>query len=293
MSKRFCRIAIGFVGALVGLTFLTLALTANTPAQATMADSSIAVSITESGFDPTLVTITVGTTVTWTNHTQEMVHMVSGEPYRIYLPLVLSNVGGARTTAVFPPMAAATQQRDDWVNVDIAPGESYSHTFTTVGNYSYFLAEHPNRTAIVIVQPIPCSLSDAGRWERAISYLGADFTVSSDQSRVENFEFEMSPPINSCGFRRLTVSELPIIDCQIEVITTSNDIEIRVSGTFTVGTQLYGDYFIEKTGCKAWAYGVLFSQWVSDTRRLSNLPCAYMSITPEAAINPSQTQADH
>ncbi len=55
---------------------------------------TVAVSITESGFDPATITVSVGTTVEWTNRTQETVRLVSGEPHRIYLPLVLS--GAAR-----------------------------------------------------------------------------------------------------------------------------------------------------------------------------------------------------
>ena len=154
MNKRFYGIAIGCVCALVGLT---LTLTANTPAQATMADSPVSVSITECGFDPAMVTIMVGTTVVWTNHTQETVHMISGEPYRIYLPLVLSNASSTSAAADSPPMAAAviTRQQDDWVDEDIAPGESYTYTFTMTGNYPYFLAGHARKTGLVIVQEAP------------------------------------------------------------------------------------------------------------------------------------------
>lgn len=191
MNKRFCRIAIGFVGAMAGLTFLTLALTANTPVQATVVGSSVSVSITESGFDPTLVTITVGTTVTWTNHTQEMVHIVSGEPYRIYLPLVLSNIGDTRTTAAFPPVAAAvTQQQDDWVDADIAPGEFYSHTFTTAGSYPYFLAGHPDRTGLVIVEGI---MPQPGVWNcSTVPGVTINFTISADSRSASDGYVEVS-----------------------------------------------------------------------------------------------------
>jgi plastocyanin len=191
MNKRFYCIAISWVGALAGLTLLTLALTANTTVQATMTGSSVSVSITESGFDPALVTITVGTTVTWTNHTQETVHMVSGEPYRIYLPLVLSNVGGARTTAVSPPMATAvTQQQDDWVDADITPGESYGHTFTMTGSYPYFLAEHPDRTGLVIVEGI---MPQPGVWNCSTAPgVTVNFTISADSRSASDGYVEIS-----------------------------------------------------------------------------------------------------
>jgi plastocyanin len=157
VNRRVLLMTISWVGALAGLTLLTLALAANTPVQAIMADSSVSVSVTESGFAPSVVTITVGTAVVWTNLTQETVHLVSGEPYRICLPLVLRNVSDTRVTATSPPMAGTgvTRRQGNWGNVDIAPGESYTHTFATAGNYPYFLAGHPDRTGLVVVQGAP------------------------------------------------------------------------------------------------------------------------------------------
>jgi plastocyanin len=155
MNRRIRLIAISWVGALTGLTLLTLALTANMPAQARMADSSVSVSITESGFDPSVVTITEGTAVVWINNTQETVYLVSGVSHHIYLPLVLGNAGGVGAAAASPPMAGAVviQQQDDWGTVDIAPGESYTHTFAAAGDYSCFLLGYPERTGLIIVQP--------------------------------------------------------------------------------------------------------------------------------------------
>jgi len=121
-------------------------------AEATISAPTVPVSITESGFDPATVTVTVGGTVEWTNRTQETVHLVSGEPYSIYMPLALRNASVARATAV-PPSGAATgaRQQEDWANVDITQGASYSHTFGTAGNYPYFLADHPDLTGLVVV----------------------------------------------------------------------------------------------------------------------------------------------
>jgi RHS repeat-associated protein len=123
-------------------------------AEAAISAPTVPVSITESGFDPATVTVTAGETVEWTNRTQETVHLVSGEPYRIYLPLVVRNTAVTGATAASPPVTAAftAQQQDDWANVDIAPGESYVHTFTTTGNHPYFLAGYPDRTGLVVVQ---------------------------------------------------------------------------------------------------------------------------------------------
>ena len=160
MIRRFHLVAVSWIGALAGLTLLTFALTTNAPVQATMADSFVSVSITEGGFDPAVVTTTVGTAVVWTNHTQETVHLVSGEPYRIYLPLVLRNADGTKAVAASPLASAAvvTWQQGDWVDDDIAPGQSYTYTFAISGNYSYFLRGHPDRTGIVVAQESPAPL---------------------------------------------------------------------------------------------------------------------------------------
>ena len=162
MSRRFHLMAISWIGALAGLTLLAFASTTNVPVQATMG-SFVSVSIIEGGFDPAVVTTTVGTAVVWTNLTQEAVHLVSGEPYRICLPLVLRNASDTRVPIASPPMAGTvvTRQQDNWGNVDIAPGESYTHTFATAGNYPYFLAGHPDRTGLVVVQGAPPALDFA------------------------------------------------------------------------------------------------------------------------------------
>jgi plastocyanin len=55
--------------------------------------STVGVSITEAGFDPEVVTVTVGTVVEWTNHTQDTVRLVGGTPYRVYLPLAACRRG--------------------------------------------------------------------------------------------------------------------------------------------------------------------------------------------------------
>lgn len=117
--------------------------------------STVPVSITDAGFDPATITVTVGTTVVWTNHTQETVHLTSGQPYRIYLPLVLRNVGGVGAAAASPlTVATVLPQQDNWADVDITTGGSYSHTFTAVGVYPYFLSNDPHLTGQVTVEPI-------------------------------------------------------------------------------------------------------------------------------------------
>lgn len=159
MSGEARRPALAFIWAIVllGLALVALAVSTSIPAQALMEAPSASVSITESGLDPSTVTVTVGSAVVWTNYTQETVRLASGEPYRIYLPLVMSGRGAASAAAPPPQIrgAGVSLQQVGWAGVDIAPDQSYAHTFATVGHYPYFLIGHPHGSGEVVVQPPP------------------------------------------------------------------------------------------------------------------------------------------
>jgi len=77
------------------------------------------VSITSSGYSPASLTVTNGSTVTWTNN-DNMAHTVTTTEGSI-------NSG------------------------DIAPGSSYSKTFTTAGTYTYHDSNNTNMTGVLIV----------------------------------------------------------------------------------------------------------------------------------------------
>jgi len=133
-------------------------------------DTIVSVSITENGPHPAVVTITVGSTVVWTNRMEETVHLA--RLYRVHLPLILNDLdgtvvtsgsagftvhGGTRPSSPTPstegsPTAAG--QAYDWGNVDLAPGESYSHTFTLVDEYSYALEGPLEGEGSVRVEPL-------------------------------------------------------------------------------------------------------------------------------------------
>lgn len=121
--------------------------------------STVPVSVTDNGFDPDVVTVTVGATGEWTNHTQETVHLQSGEPYRIYLPLVLRNVGGAGgQTASAPEPTSQAEVRltaSTTFSGTLPPGGTFTHTFTSDGDYPYFLTDNPAWAGLVNVEPIP------------------------------------------------------------------------------------------------------------------------------------------
>src|SRR5215470_11819091 len=78
------------------------------------------ISITSSGYSPASLTITNGSTVTWTNN-DNMAHTVT-------------TIEGSLSSG------------------DIAPGSSYTKTFTVAGTYTYHDANNTNMTGTLIVK---------------------------------------------------------------------------------------------------------------------------------------------
>jgi len=79
------------------------------------------VSIQNFAFSPATVTITAGTTLTWTNHDQD--------------PHTVSAMSGA------------------FHSPTLSTGQSYHYTFTTPGRFEYLCTIHPFMTATVVVTP--------------------------------------------------------------------------------------------------------------------------------------------
>lgn len=109
------------------LSAATSALHPVTPTKAIKAPSTkpanaplITVQIKTFAFTPKVLTVTPGTTVTWTNADEE--------------PHTVTAVGGA-----FHSPALDT-------------GEKYSFTFSKAGTYAYFCRLHPQMTATILVR---------------------------------------------------------------------------------------------------------------------------------------------
>ena len=83
--------------------------------------SKAEVGIDNFSFLPKEITVPVGTTVTWTNH-DDVPHVVASADDQF-------KKSGALDT-----------------------DESFSHTFTTAGNYTYFCSIHPHMTGKIIVK---------------------------------------------------------------------------------------------------------------------------------------------
>jgi len=81
--------------------------------------SEVKVSIANFAFDPATLTITTGTTVTWTNNDTAS-HNVTGDD-------------------------------GSWGSNSLAKGDSFSFTFTQAGTFSYHCGVHPSMTATITV----------------------------------------------------------------------------------------------------------------------------------------------
>ena len=117
MKRLFVPAA--FVVALVALLAL-VGCSGGAPSNPEVSDISTSpkVSITDSGFSPTEVSIKAGDTVTWTND-GKIPHTVAGEGFD----------SGA-----------------------INPGKSFSRVFETPGTYDYYCRYHPSETGKVTVR---------------------------------------------------------------------------------------------------------------------------------------------
>src|SRR5579859_1031070 len=103
--------------AAVGSALVTGAVQAGDPPAA---DAGQQIAVMNYKFDPEVVTIKAGTTVTWTNK-DEVPHTVASSDKRF-------TSSGALDT-----------------------GDKYSYTFTTAGSYAYFCTLHPFMTGKIVV----------------------------------------------------------------------------------------------------------------------------------------------
>jgi plastocyanin len=86
-------------------------------------------SLTDTAFQPNPVQVSVGSTVTWTNDDSQPHTVVSGQNAQ--------PDGKFDSSPNFNPL--------------IAPGQTFSHTFTEAGQYPYYCALHPNMVGTVSV----------------------------------------------------------------------------------------------------------------------------------------------
>lgn len=113
------------------------------------------ITITANGFVPSVLTVTIGSAVTWTNGTNQTQALVSGEPWRIYLPLIQRQASHATAQIVSAPQLthpdiATAIGNNSLFSATLTPDSSFVYTFTVPGVYSYFLATAPQLTGRII-----------------------------------------------------------------------------------------------------------------------------------------------
>lgn len=96
----------------------TVKSTPSTPKSTSPTAGAASVRMVDFAFNPTALTISVGTTVTWTNNGSS-VHTVTGS---------------------------------GWDSGQLQPGQSFKRTFDTAGTYDYHCTNHPSMTASITVQ---------------------------------------------------------------------------------------------------------------------------------------------
>ena len=113
------------------------------------------IAITETGFDPAVITVTVGTTVTWRNDTTTTHTLQSGlqaqpSDLTIYLPLIMKGENGSsRSMTESAPVLTSSES----FSATLAPNETFSQSFASEGETPFYLTTAPQFTGRVIVQP--------------------------------------------------------------------------------------------------------------------------------------------
>ena len=112
-----------FVAVLVAMVVLGIAIGAKNSAEAApQKPQSVDVKIDNFSFGPAAVTVSVGSTVTWTNRDDIPHTVVSTDDPKVFKSKALDT------------------------------DEKFSFTFTKAGTYAYFCSIHPKMTGKVIVQ---------------------------------------------------------------------------------------------------------------------------------------------
>ncbi|MBI2864000.1 MAG: hypothetical protein HYX94_05510 [Chloroflexi bacterium] len=119
--------------------------------------ATVDVNIADSGLDPAVITVTVGSQVVWHNSTAVSHTLAAGQPYRVYLPVAVRAYTGsanqAQTVGRESPVAPSTAS----LGGTLAPGGVYTYTFASAGSFPYYLSTLPRADGRVVVQESPAT----------------------------------------------------------------------------------------------------------------------------------------
>jgi len=118
--------------------------------------SALEISITDSSFEPSSLTVDVGTEVSWTNNGNQ-VHRVQSKSSTgissVYLPIIMRTISARGFVNPFGSTRSLIRfSSTDWDSGKLQPGENFSFTFNSVGTYDYYDPLHATMTGQVIVQ---------------------------------------------------------------------------------------------------------------------------------------------
>nr|HMN30317.1 hypothetical protein [Caldilineaceae bacterium] len=233
MRQRFHLRHLGAIIVAVGLMLLISCLTVNPPAQAEASGVSTTVVITKNGFDPPVVTIEVGQSVLWTNQSPQAIRVKGGEPHQLYLPMIRTNSGSAqgRTAHESVVSVPVTPAQGTWLDLELAPGQSYSHSFTTIGNYPYFLTTQPDKTGLV-------------RVVEAVADFGVELAPRAQalvQGRLATVTVALTETVRLTQPVALSITGLPSgVSASFNPPTTTTTTVLTLNATAEAATGIYG-----------------------------------------------------
>lgn len=147
-------------------------------------DSAATITLTTAGFQPSLITVTIGSEVTWYNATTQTVVLRSGEIFQVYLPLIARGTFSGLWTAASAANSQLALSSGETFSGTLLPGGIFTHTFTSAGEITYFVMSSPTT-----------------RGHIHVTYdLGAspvDLTVATDLYSASSFLYTGNNPIQT------------------------------------------------------------------------------------------------
>ena len=139
-------------GTLTSDTTWPQALPASPASSADVAASTFRIRLAPTGFFPDALIVPVGSQVTWTNATTQTQVLYGGEWYFVFLPMVMRAGGGAASADMAgSPVVQAAQLNDGHFSATLAPGKTFTYTFSITGTFPFYLRTHPQFKGHVLV----------------------------------------------------------------------------------------------------------------------------------------------